>query len=96
LQEKLDKATNTERIMSKIEELQYELRIHMDTLTLNLVKCKRPAGNLLDDMDYLIESGTGRLKRLENGVLPYRTDESSPYKEATVEQTSFQDVLADW
>jgi hypothetical protein len=96
LQEKLDKATNTERIMSKIEELQYELRIHMDTLTLNLVKCKRPAGNLLDDMDYLIESGTGRLKRLENGVLPYRTDESSPYIEATVEQTSFQDVLTDW
>ena len=82
--------------MSKIEELQYELRIHMDTLTLNLVKCKRPAGNLLDDMDYLIESGTGRLKRLENGVLPYRTDESSPYIEATVEQTSFQDVLTDW
>ena len=97
LQEKLDKATNTERIMSKIEELQYDLRIHMDTLTLNLVKCKRPAGHLLDDMDYLIESGTGRLKRLENGVLPYRMDESSPYSEATIEPTStFADVLADW
>lgn len=94
LQEKLDRATNTEKIMSKIEELQYDLRIHMDTLTLNLVKCKRPAGKLLDDMDFVIESGTGRLKRLENGVLPYRMDD--PISVPSEVPQTVQDVLADW
>lgn len=94
LQEKLDKASNAERIMSKIEELQYNLRIHMDTVTLNLVKCKRPASVLLDDMDFLIEAGTGRLKRLENGVLPYRLEENIVQPE--VEQLSMQEILTDW
>lgn len=94
LQEKLDKASNTERIMSKIEELQYDLRIHMDTVTLNLVKCKRPASVLLDDMDFLIETGTGRLKRLENGVLPYRLEENIVQPE--VQQLTMQEILTDW
>jgi hypothetical protein len=94
LQEKLDKASNTERIMSKIEELQYNLRIHMDTVTLNLVKCKRPASVLLDDMDFLIEAGTGRLKRLENGVLPYRLDDNIVQSET--EQLTMQEILTDW
>ena len=94
LHEKLDKATNTERIMSKIEELQYDLRIHMDTVTLNLVKCKRPASILLDDMDFMIEAGTGRLTRLDNGVLPYRIQENIVIAEA--EQLTMQEILTDW
>jgi len=72
LQEKLERATNTEKIMEKIESLQYNLRIHQDTLTLNLVKCKRPASQLLDDMDYTIEFGSGRLIPLQGGVLPWK------------------------
>lgn len=98
LQEKLDRATNTERIIEKIESLQYELRIHQDTLTLNLVKCKRPASQLLDDMDFTIESGTGRLHRLETGVLPYRDDRPVPQSVVAEEepQPSLADALLDW
>lgn len=93
LQEKLDRATNTEKLIEKIETLQYDLRVHMDTLTLNLVKCKRPASKLLDDMDFVIESGTGRLTRLESGVLPYRV--LAPTADVITE-TPQQDPLADW
>ena len=66
----------------------------MDTLTLNLVKCKRPASVLLDDMDFLIEAGTGRLKRLENGVLPYRLEDNIVQSET--EQLTMQEILTDW
>jgi hypothetical protein len=48
----------------------------------------------LDDMDFLIEAGTGRLKRLENGVLPYRLEENIVQPE--VEQLSMQEILTDW
>ena len=94
LQEKLDRATNTERIIEKIESLQYDLRIHMDTVTLNLVKCKRPASQLLDDMDFSIEYGTGRLHRLETGVLPWKDVQPSVDKPA--EQLTITDALEDW
>jgi hypothetical protein len=95
LQEKVERATNTERIMEKIDQLQYELRIHMDTLTLNLVKCKRPASQLLDDMDFTIEYGTGRLHRLTSGVLPWKDTKPA---EPTVfgEQLVIADSLEDW
>lgn len=94
LQEKLERATNTERILEKIESLQFDLRVHMDTLTLNLVKCKRPASQLLDDMDFTIEYGTGRLHRLESGVLPWKVPH--PPKENPVEQLVIADSLEDW
>jgi KaiC/GvpD/RAD55 family RecA-like ATPase len=94
LQEKLDRATNTERIIEKIESLQYDLRIHMDTVTLNLVKCKRPASQLLDDMDFSIEYGTGRLHRLETGVLPWK--DVQPSVDNPTEQLTITDALEDW
>lgn len=98
LQEKLDRASNTERIIEKIESLQFDLRIHQDTVTLNLVKCKRPASHLLDDMDFVIEGGTGRLNRLESGVIPYRDDRPAPPTIAQLEENQPQliDALADW
>ena len=92
LQDKLERATNTEKIMDRIEQLQYDLRIHMDTLTLNLVKCKRPASNLLDDMDFTIEYGTGRLHKLDSNVLPWR--DSHPIVDN--EQLVIADSLEDW
>jgi hypothetical protein len=94
LQEKLERASNTEKIMEKIESLQYELRIHMDTLTLNLVKCKRPASALLDDMDFTIEYGTGRLHRLDTGVLPWK--EQRPSVDNPLEQLTIAEALEDW
>ena len=38
---------------------------------MNLVKCKRPASALLDDMDYEIEQGTGRLIPLGSELPSY-------------------------
>lgn len=62
IQEKLAKGTATERHLERLDFLRYEERIHDNTVTLNLVKCKRPASALLDDIDYEIEQGTGRLR----------------------------------
>lgn len=70
LETKLDKSSASERAMEQLDNLRYEARIHAHTLTLNLVKNKRPAGNLIDDIDFEIEQGTGRLTRLSEGELP--------------------------
>lgn len=61
IQEKLAKGTATERLLERLDTLRYDERIHDNTVTLNLVKCKRPASQLLDDMDFEIQLGTGRL-----------------------------------
>jgi KaiC/GvpD/RAD55 family RecA-like ATPase len=70
LEAKLDKSSASERAMEQLDSLRYESRIHAHTLTLNLVKNKRPAGTLIDDIDFEIEQGTGRLTRLRDGDLP--------------------------
>lgn len=70
LEAKLDRSSASERAMEQLDFLRYEARIHAHTLTLNLVKNKRPAGNLIDDIDFEIEAGTGRLSRLTEGQLP--------------------------
>lgn len=70
LETKLDKSSASERAMEQLDNLRYESRIHAHTLTLNLVKNKRPAGNLIDDIDFEIEEGCGRLTRLSDGELP--------------------------
>ena len=64
IEERLDKSNNTERLLERLEMLRYDLRIHQNTVTINLVKCKRPASKLVDDVDFEIEQGTGRLTRL--------------------------------
>lgn len=70
IEEKLDKSSNSERLLERLDTLKWSHRIHQHTLTVNLVKCKRPASVLLDDMDYEIEFGTGRLNRLPDHHLP--------------------------
>lgn len=70
LEAKLDKSNASERTMEQLDSLRYDARMHAHTLTLNLVKNKRPAGSLLDDIDFEIEQGTGRLTRLRDGELP--------------------------
>lgn len=84
IQEKLAKGSATERLLERMDVLRYDERIHDNTVTLNLVKCKRPASALLDDIDYEIELGTGRL--LEMSGVPYGMsvagrDESQQYAE---------------
>lgn len=70
IEERLDTSRNTERLLERLDALRYDLRIHQNTVTVNLVKCKRPASRLLDDIDFEIEQGTGRLARLRNGEFP--------------------------
>ena len=70
LEAKLDKSSASERAMEQLDFLRYESRVHAHTLTINLVKNKRPAGTLIDDIDFEIEEGTGRLTRLSAGELP--------------------------
>lgn len=74
IEERLDTAKNAERLLERLDMLRYDLRIHQNTVTINLVKCKRPSSALLDDMDFEIEDGTGRLTRLPNGVKPWLND----------------------
>lgn len=70
IEERLGTAKDTERLLERLDALNYDLRIHQNTVTVNLVKCKRPASKLLDDIDFEIEEGTGRLTRLRAACVP--------------------------
>lgn len=93
IEERLDKAANTERLLERLDTLRYDMRIHAYTLTVNLVKCKRPASTLLDDMDYEIRQGTGRLVPLTNGVLPsnMRANNRSSSQSETLEMANLEE-----
>lgn len=72
-EERLARASQGSTIESareRIESLQRELRIHEYTITVSLVKNKRPGGGLVDDIDFELETGTGRLLPLGAGDLP--------------------------
>lgn len=60
----------TERTIEDIETLKYLSRIHQHTLTVSLLKNKRPDASRLPEIDYEIEKGTGRIHRLDDGDLP--------------------------
>ena len=66
---KLDK-THSERSMERLDALRYEAKIHEYTVTVSLLKNKRPAGQLVDDIDFELDLATGRLTPLINGDLP--------------------------
>jgi replicative DNA helicase len=69
LRERLDKNHN-ERYQERLESLVYDLRVHEYTITMSLLKNKRPAGMLVDDVDFELDVRTGRLWELKNGELP--------------------------
>jgi replicative DNA helicase len=68
LTEKLDRS-HSERAVERLEFLRHDLRIHEYTVTVSLLKNKRPAGQLVDDIDFELDAATGRLTDL-NGELP--------------------------
>lgn len=68
LMEKLAKTTS-ERAQERLDFLRYEAKIHEHTVTVNLLKNKRPAGQLVDDVDFELNAATGKLREL-NGELP--------------------------
>lgn len=67
--EKLDRS-HSERAQERLDELRYLLTIHEFTVTLSLLKNKRPGGSLVDDVDYELDLHTGRLRALRNAELP--------------------------
>jgi KaiC/GvpD/RAD55 family RecA-like ATPase len=94
INEKLAKGTATERLLERLDVLRYEERIHANTVTLNLVKCKRPASALLDDMDFEIEQGTGRLLPL--GTVPYDMSVQAKYDSVDEnEQQTINEIVWD-
>jgi len=66
---KLDRS-HSERAQDRLEYLRHEARIHEHTVTVSLLKNKRPAGQLVDDIDFELDSATGRLTSLDHGALP--------------------------
>jgi hypothetical protein len=66
--EKLDRS-HSERAQDRLEFLRHEQRVHEHTVTVSLLKNKRPAGQLVDDIDFELEPTTGRLRELD-GELP--------------------------
>lgn len=67
LKEKANKGN--EQAADRLMEVEYDLAIHQYTITVNLVKNKRPGGGLVDDVDMEIDIHTGRLTDLD-GDLP--------------------------
>ena len=63
LQEKLDRGYS-ERAENRLDHLRYERDKHENTVTISLLKNKRPAGQLVDDVDFQISLATGRLTDL--------------------------------
>lgn len=66
---KLDKG-HSESGADRLASLRYDARIHEYTLTVSLLKNKRPAGRLVDDIDFEINLATGRLTPLAPNDLP--------------------------
>lgn len=93
--EKLDKSNASERLLERLDMLRYDAQLHENTVTINLVKCKRQDAHLLDDMDYEIEAGTGRLLRLAGPVPPSMTADNAKV-ESDDSDNDYSMVLADW
>ena len=51
----------------RVQELQYDLTLHEHTITLNLVKNKRPPMKLVDDLDFELNQRTGKISPLRAG-----------------------------
>ena len=69
LSDKLERQ-HSERAQERLDSLRYDQRVHEYTLTMSLLKNKRPAGQLVDDVDFELDITTGRLWELKNGELP--------------------------
>jgi len=74
---RLDTATNPaiiQRLEQRLMEIKYDLMPrHVDTITLSLLKNKRPPGRLLDDMDFRLDPDIGRITPLGDGEPPMPT-----------------------
>lgn len=60
----------SEAAYDKIAELEHDAHIHQYTMTVSLLKNKRPGGGLVDEFDLEIDQDTGALYELPKGELP--------------------------
>lgn len=67
---KLLRNAGSEAAQQRVEELTHELAIHEYTLSANVVKNKRPGGQLVDEIDFEMALSTGRIYQMEDGDLP--------------------------
>lgn len=67
LAEQRSKATPN---LERVQELEHDLLVHEYTITLNLVKNKRPGGRTVDEIDFELDTLTGRLLDLAPGDYP--------------------------
>lgn len=84
LSERLDKS-HSEKAIERYEYLKHDLQIHEFTLTLSLLKNKRPGGMLVDDIDFELDIHTGRLWELKNGELPDQYLRTQIWKQQTLQ-----------
>jgi hypothetical protein len=77
LTQKLDRS-HSERAQDRLDYLRHEQRVHEYTVTINLLKNKRPAGQLVDDIDFELDVATGRLTDL-SGALPDQYHQESAF-----------------
>jgi hypothetical protein len=62
--------TGSEGAAERVSELEHDLAIAEYTVTANLVKNKRPGGQLVDELDFEMALSTGRIFQMEGGDLP--------------------------
>ena len=78
LEEKLENTQRddtAQKIRQKIQEIEDDqIPRHRDTITINLVKNKRPPMNLVDDLDFKLNQETGRIIPIHK----YDPDEEPP------------------
>lgn len=76
INEKLATQTNpSDALREKLVEAEYELGIHQNTVTFNLVKNKRPPSRLVDDTDFTLDADTGRISPYTGTAMHSRTSQ---------------------
>lgn len=59
------KAGDTSAIEVQLSEAKYDFNVHRDTVSLNLLKNKRPPSRLVDEQDFTLDAETGRIRPLQ-------------------------------
>jgi KaiC/GvpD/RAD55 family RecA-like ATPase len=75
-------------LIRALDDARYMFNLHQHTITISTVKNKRPPGRLVAEIDYELDTATGRLSPLAPGELPrgFRDAQRQVYKERVVER----------
>lgn len=79
----------SEALPELIAEARWQYEYHANTITLNLVKNKRPPGRLVDDVDFVLEANTGRIRPA--GYAPPEQPNESEWATAEAEAELWED-----